>query len=167
MIQNYNIPVKKGTIKKEEYLHLSDDSQLKDVLYNKSIEKAKVLSFKNSNIKDETFRLLWEIKHPLNILQLDISQNFSFVTDNAVQLITQMICFKNLKVINLADNQITDRGVQLLTQAPEMHRLQEIILYGNTDVTGKALSFLAKSNFLKHIKILDLHATSVDDGGMH
>ena len=70
------------------------------------------------------------------ILQLDISQNFSFVTDYAVELIVEMICFKNLKVINLADNQISDKSLEYLCRTASMHHLEEIVLYGNTDVTG-------------------------------
>lgn len=88
MIQNYRIPVKQGAFKKEEFLHISDDSELKDALYSKSYEKAKVLSFKNSNIKDDTLKLLWDIKIPLGVIQLDLSQNFSFITDTAVEIIT-------------------------------------------------------------------------------
>ena len=77
-----------------------------------------------------------------------------------------MICFKNLKVINLADNQIGDQSLEYLSRTASMHHLEEIVLYGNTDITGKGIFFLSQSNFLKHIKKLDLHATSVDDKGL-
>jgi hypothetical protein len=71
-----------------------------------------------------------------------------------------------LKHLNLADNQISDDTMILLSKAPSMMHLEELILYGNTDVTGAGLLFMAESPFLKHIKHLDLHATSVDDQGM-
>ena len=47
-----------------------------------------------------------------------------------------MVCFKNLKVINLADNNITDKSIEYIARTAEMHHLEEIILYGNTDITG-------------------------------
>jgi Leucine-rich repeat (LRR) protein len=126
-----------------------------------------VLSFKNSNIKDETLRLLWEVKTPLPILQLDLSQNFSFVTDTAVEIIVESVCLKNLKILNIGDNQISDDSMVMLARSPNMHHLEELILYGNSDITGAGLLLMAQSPFLKHLKHLDLHATSVDDEGMH
>ena len=84
MINYYRIPSKKGAIAKDEFLHISDDADLKDALYSKGIEKAKILSLKNSNIRDETLRLLREIQMPLSIVELDLSQNFSFITDSAI-----------------------------------------------------------------------------------
>lgn len=84
MIEYYRIPVKKGAFSKADKLTITDDADLKDAIYNKSIEKAKYLSFKNANIKDDTFRLLEPISIPLQIVHLDLSQNFSFVTDSAV-----------------------------------------------------------------------------------
>ena len=143
MIQNYRIPVKKGVISKEEYLHVSDDSDLKDALYSKIIEKAKVLSFKNSNVKDDTFRLLWEIKTPLQVFQLDLSKNFSFVTDIAIDLIVQLPCFKNLKVLILSDNNISDKAMEMISKASLMQHLEELVLFGNTDISGLGLAYLS------------------------
>ena len=68
--------------------------------------------------------------------------------------------------MNLADNNISDKSMEYIAGAAQMHHLEEIILYGNTDITGQTLFFIAKSNFLKRIRILDLHATSVDDDGV-
>ena len=41
------------------------------------------------------------------------------------------------------------------------------MLYGNSDITGAGMLLMGQSTFLKEIKSLDLHATSVDDEGMH
>ena len=57
MYEQYRFQHKKKNNKISERLHLSDDSDLKDALYNKSIEKVKFLSFKNSNVKDQSFKL--------------------------------------------------------------------------------------------------------------
>jgi hypothetical protein len=67
----------------------------------------------------------------------------------------------------LADNGISDRALQLISEAPLMINLEELILYGNTDITGEGLYHLSQSNFIKKLKNVDLHATSVDDAGMH
>ena len=50
MIGYYHLPIKKGTISQQEQLHIADESELKDALYSKTIEKVKYLSFKNANI---------------------------------------------------------------------------------------------------------------------
>lgn len=39
------------------------------------------------------------------------------------------------------------------------------MLYGNSDITSESLIMLAESQFLKKLKKLDLHATSIDDQG--
>lgn len=111
-------------------------------------------------------KLFEQITFPLPIIQIDLSQNFGFITDNAVETLTTLPCLKNLKSLNLADNQITDDSMVLLAKATSMNHLEELILFGNTDITGAALVLLAESQFLKHIKKLDLHATSVCDVGM-
>lgn len=123
MIDYYRIPIKKGTITQEEKLHIADDSELKDALFNKSIEKVKYLSFKNSNIKDHTLKLLEQITNPLPITHIDLSQNFSFVTDQAIEILVSLPCIKNLKSLNLADNQITDDSMIVLGRASSMSHL--------------------------------------------
>jgi hypothetical protein len=39
-------------------------------------------------------------------------------------------------------------------------------LYGNSDVTSEGIVILGDSPFVRHLKSLDLHATSVDDEGI-
>ena len=56
-----------------EQLKISDEADLKDAIYSKVLYKIKVLSFKNSTIKDTTLKLLEEIKVELPTLQLDLS----------------------------------------------------------------------------------------------
>jgi hypothetical protein len=65
-------------------MKIVDDSEFKDAIYNKNIYKAKVISFKNSNIKDESFKLFKTISNNLPLIELDLSQNFTFVTDTAI-----------------------------------------------------------------------------------
>jgi len=85
MIDYYRLPAPKGKTSSGELLKLIDEAELKDSIYNKSIEKAKVVSFKNSNIKDDSLKLLKVISTPLMVETLDLSQNFSFVTDATVE----------------------------------------------------------------------------------
>lgn len=99
-------------------------------------------------------------------MSLDLSQNFSFITDKAVEIIVTLPCLKNLKGLNLADNQISDDSMVVIGRAQQMHHLEELILYGNTDVTGAGIFLLSQSPFVRSLKHLDLHATSVDDEGI-
>jgi hypothetical protein len=118
------------------YIHYYDDAELKDAIYNRSIERAKVLSFKNSNVKDDSLKLLRGIAGPLNIISLDLSQNFSFITDAAVEIICELNIFPSLRVLNLADNQITDDSLVVMAKCPWLGKLEELILYGNSDVSS-------------------------------
>jgi hypothetical protein len=68
MIDYYRLPAKKDKISSSELLKISDDSELKDAIYNKSIEKAKILTFKNSNIKDDSLKLLRGITTTLSVI---------------------------------------------------------------------------------------------------
>lgn len=74
-----------------------------------------------------------------------------------------MAIFPQLRVLNLADNQITDDSLVLIARCPWMGKLQQLILYGNSDISSEGLVILAESSFVRHLKVLDLHATSVDD----
>lgn len=47
-----------------------------------------------------------------------------------------------------------------------MLKLEELILFGNTNITGEGVAILAESPHLRHLATLDLHATSVDDEGL-
>jgi hypothetical protein len=77
-------------------------------------------------------KLFEQITFPLPIIQIDLSQNFGFITDNAVETLTTLPCLKNLKSLNLADTQITDDSMVLLAKAASMNHLEELILFGNT-----------------------------------
>ena len=39
-------------------------------------------------------------------------------------------------------------------------------MYGNSDISGEGIVILAETPFVKKLKKLDLHATSVEDEGM-
>jgi hypothetical protein len=47
-----------------------------------------------------------------------------------------------------------------------MSKLEEIILYGNSDISSEGLIYLGESPFLKNLKKLDLHDTSICDKGL-
>lgn len=49
-------------------LKVTDDADLKDAIYSKAIERARVLSFKNSSIKDQSLALLRGITGPLCVV---------------------------------------------------------------------------------------------------
>ena len=124
MIDYYRLPVRKDKVSASEQLKLLDEAELKDAIYNRSIEKAKALSFKNSSIKDDSLRLLTNIPGPLNVTALDLSQNFSFITDAAVEILCSLSILPSLKVLNLADNQITDDSLVLLAKCPWVGKLE-------------------------------------------
>jgi hypothetical protein len=147
-------------------LKIADDSELKDAIYNKNIEKAKALTFKNSNIKDDSLKLLRGVAGPLSVATLDLSQNFSFITDAAVEILCELTIFPGLRVLNLADNQITDDSLVLMARCGWMGKLEQLVLYGNSDISSEGLVILAESPTIRHLKLLDLHATSVDDEGV-
>jgi hypothetical protein len=123
MIDYYRLPQKKDKINATELLKIVDDSELKDAIYNKSIEKVKVLTFKNSNIKNDSLKLLRNISTNLAVIELDLSQNFSFITDTAVEILCDLNIFMGLKVLNLADNQITDDSLVLISKCAWMSKL--------------------------------------------
>ena len=61
MIQNYRIPTKMKEVTVQQIMRISEESDLKDAIHNKSILKIKMLIMKNSNINDETLGYLWTI----------------------------------------------------------------------------------------------------------
>jgi DNA-directed RNA polymerase subunit L len=52
MINYYRVPHQINTIQPNQRLKLNDDSDIKDAIYNQTIQNIKILSFKNSNVKD-------------------------------------------------------------------------------------------------------------------
>lgn len=69
-------------------------------------------------------------------------------------------------LLNLADDSITDEGISRLAACSGMAGIEELVLYGNSDVTSESLVMLGESQWIKKIKKLDLHATSIDDQGI-
>jgi Leucine-rich repeat (LRR) protein len=57
------------------------------------------------------------------IKEIDLSQNFSFITDAAVEIICTLGNLPDLKILNLADNQITDDSLVLLAKCNGMMKL--------------------------------------------
>lgn len=68
--------------------------------------------------------------------------------------------------LNLADDSISDEGISKLAASNIMTHLEELILYGNSDITSESLIMLANSQWTKNLKKIDLHATSIDDQGI-
>lgn len=68
MIDYYRLPEKKDKLTQKEVLKVTDDADLKDAIYSKAIERARVLSFKNSSIKDQSLALLKGITGPLCVV---------------------------------------------------------------------------------------------------
>ena len=81
------------------------------------------MSFKNSNIKDDSLKLLRNITESLILIELDLSQNFSFITDNAVEILCELTTLSALRKLNLADNQITDDSLVLISKCSWMNKL--------------------------------------------
>ncbi len=47
-----------------------------------------------------------------------------------------------------------------------MNKLEQLVLYGNSDISSEGIIILSESPFVKRLKLLDLHATSIDDEGI-
>jgi hypothetical protein len=73
---------------------------------------------------------------------------------------------QNLKSLNLADDCITDEGISKLATSQCMSSLEELILFGNSDITSESMIMLGDSIWTKKLTKIDVHATSVDDQGM-
>jgi hypothetical protein len=52
---------------------------LKDAIHKNTVANAKILNLKNSNIKKDSLYLLINI--PLKIIELNLAENFSFISD--------------------------------------------------------------------------------------
>lgn len=74
----------------------------------------------NSNINDDTISLLWTISSPLQVLTINLAQNFSFITDKALDHLCQCTNMKSLRSLNLADSSITDEGIINLAKSNNM-----------------------------------------------
>lgn len=78
---------------------------------------------RNSNINDNTIGVMWTINFPLQIISINLAENFSFITDLAVDHLTQCSNLMFLKQLNLADNSITDEGLGKLAKSINMSKL--------------------------------------------
>lgn len=79
---------------------------------------------KNSNINDSTISIFWTISEPLQIITLNLAENFSFITDVAVDHLCQCAKMRNLKELNLADNSITNIALLKISKASNMSKLE-------------------------------------------
>jgi hypothetical protein len=121
---------------------------------------------KNSNVNDDTISILWTINSPLALIAINLSENFSFITDKSIEHLCQCTNTPNLKSLNLADDCITDEGISKLATSQCMSSLEELILFGNSDITSESMIMLGDSIWTKKLTKIDVHATSVDDQGM-
>ena len=136
MIDYYRVPQKQNNIAQHERLKLLDDSEIKDAIYNKTIEKVKVLSLKNSNVKDDSFNLFKIISVPLCVIELDLSSNFSFITDITIEILCSINIMPELRLLNIADNMITDESLAIMSKCYSLTKLEELVLFGNSDITS-------------------------------
>jgi len=77
--------------------------------------------------------------------KIDISENFSFVTDVTLVTLAQCKALHRLGSLNLADDNITDEGVKMMCNSGVFNRLRELVLYGNNGITDDSLLALAAS----------------------
>ena len=73
----------------------------------------------------------------------------SFVTDYTLITLAQCKALHRLGSINLADNNITDEGVRIMSDSGVFSRLRELVLYGNSGITNESLLALAASEWIK------------------
>lgn len=142
MIEYYRVPQKKG-VNKDDILFITEDYELKNAIHNGKIFKAKTLSMRNSNINDDTISLLWTITSPLTLTSINLAENFSFITDKSISHLCQCMNMHTLTSLNLSDDNITDDGISQLSKSQVMGQLEELIVYGNSDVSSESLIYLA------------------------
>lgn len=63
---------------------------------------------KNSNINDDTVGILWTVGEPIEFISINLAENFSFISDVAIDHLCQCTKMRNLRELNLADNSITN-----------------------------------------------------------
>ena len=142
MISYYRIPNTKKEVDNEEIMTITEEYELKDAIHNKSILSIKVLILKNCNINDETLSLLWTITHPLQIIEINLAENFSFITDAGMDHLCQCQNLSQLKILNLGDISITDASIEKMSKTFHFGKIETLILYGNSDITSESLIYL-------------------------
>lgn len=166
MTHFYNPPRKLQEISRKNILTINEPNELELSLDSPEFRQVRLLKMKNSNITDETTRCLLRVDFELLIEKIDISENFSFVTDDTLVTLAQCKALHRLSSLNLADNNITDEGVKVMCESGVFNKLRELVIYGNSGITDESLLALAASEWIKGIEQLDLHATFVGDIGV-
>lgn len=121
---------------------------------------------KNTKVNDDSTKCLGFIETEIKVESIDLSENFSFITDRTIENLCNCQGLINLKMVNLADNNITDLGVEMMSNHSNFKHLKTLIMYGNSDVTWISFLSLAKSEWIKSLERLDFHATSISDKGL-
>lgn len=124
MTQFYNPPRKPQEISKKNILVVNEPNELALALESPDLQQVKLLKMKNSNITDETTKCLLGLELELQVEKIDISENFSFVTDITLGTLSLCKALRRLNSINLADDNITDEGVKLICQSGVFARLR-------------------------------------------
>lgn len=121
---------------------------------------------RNCNVSDEAMKCFLGVKYELSVEKIDLSENFSFVTNASVEILSNCKGLTCLASLNLADNSISDEGIGCLSRSMAFCKLRELVAYGNTGVTSHSLLALAESEWVRGLVHLDLHATSISDEGL-
>jgi hypothetical protein len=79
---------------------------------------------------------LVKVTSELQIEKIDLSENFSFITDATIVTLSNCKSLHRLISINIADNNITDDGVRVMCDSGIFSKLRELILYGNSSITS-------------------------------
>lgn len=166
MTHFYNPPRKPQEISRKHILTINEPNDLELALESPDFRQVRLLKMKNSNITDETTKCLLKVGFELQIEKIDISENFSFVTDDTLVTLAQCKALHRLGSINLADNNITDEGIKVMCDSSVFSKLRELVLYGNSGITNESMMALAASEWIKGVEQLDLHATFVGDVGI-
>jgi hypothetical protein len=149
MTHFYNPPRKSQEISRKNILTVNEPNELELALSSPDFRQVRLLKMKNSNITDETTKCLLKVDFELQVEKIDISENFSFVTDDTLITLAQCKALHRLGSINLADNNITDEGVRIMSDSGVFSRLRELVLYGNSGITNESLLALAASEWIK------------------
>lgn len=146
-------------------ISINDDKTAKK--FSKDIQqKPFKLDSKNSFLTNDGIRYLSNSANSNFIHEINLSDNYSSITDLTLQNLSKSNYLTNIKKLSLKDDDITDTGMIELLFSKNFSSVEELSVYGVFMITDVTLQCLADSNFAENLRKLDLRNTSISDKGI-
>ena len=128
---------------------MSEDQTLDlDKLVSSRIERGVAtvsLILENKKLGDEEIIRLVEMEVLAEVTHLELGENQ--ISDKGVSVLCNSPFTKNLKVLNLKSNKITETGAQFIAQAKNLTQLESLILKFKREYVCKY--YIGKANFVQ------------------